>query len=213
LATYGTELTIDRGFYLANSSDFEGSALYVTGASTPNEPQARIVNTFVLENKTTATGIAGPPGTGSSLYVEGTEAMVIHNTFARQVQESFAVFVGNGSTVTLTNNIISNFVVGIRKPSGGTGVCMASYTLYHNNFNDYDMGIVSTNHLSGDPAFVGTTNYHLTETSDAINAGTDAGITVDWDDEFRPWDGGFDIGADEFPDREHLFLPLIARGH
>jgi len=210
IATYGTELSAHRNLFIANESDQEGSALYVTGASTPNEPKARIVNSFIVDNKTTAASLTGPPGTGSSLYVEGTEVTVIHNTFARQGQESFAVYIANGSMVTLTNNIVSNFVVGIRRPSGSTGADTASYTLYHNNLNNYDLGVISTDDISnGDPAFVGSMDYHLTAASDAINAGTDAATLVDWDGESRPWDGEFDIGADEFPDRELQFLPLI----
>jgi len=212
LATHRTELTVDRGYYLANSSDLEGSALYVTGAASPDEPEARIVNSFILDNMTTVAGITGPPGTGSSLYVEGTKATVIHNTFARQVVESFAIYVADGSNVILTNNIISNFVVGIRRPGSSTGTATAAYTLFHSNMYNYDLGVTSTDDIpNGDPAFVGGIDYHLTSASDAINAGTDAGLYVDWDGESRPWDGGFDIGADEFPDREFLFLPLIAR--
>ena len=213
VATYGTELTVHRNFFFANQSDLEGSALYVAGAAAPDEPQASIVNSFVVDNQTltTAAGVAGPAGTGSSLYVAGTQADVLHNTFARQVKESFAVYVGNDAAVTLTNNIISNFVVGIRRLSTSTGTATASYTLYHNNDNDHDLGVVSTDEiLGGDPAFVGGINYHLTLPSDAINAGTDAGVSIDWDGASRPWDGGFDIGADEFPDRHILFLPLVA---
>jgi hypothetical protein len=59
---------------------------------------------------------------------------------------------------------------------------------------------------------VGSGNYHLTEPSAAINQGTNAGVTVDWDGESRPWDGGFDIGADEYPPRVRIFLPVILNG-
>jgi hypothetical protein len=64
----------------------------------------------------------------------------------------------------------------------------------------------------GDPAFVGGYNYHLTGASAAIDAGVDAGVAVDYDGDYRPWAGGFDIGADEFPDRVRIFLPSIRRG-
>lgn len=36
------------------------------------------------------------------------------------------------------------------------------------------------------------------------NQGTNAGVTIDWD-------GGFDIGADEYPPREWMFLPVAQK--
>jgi len=39
---------------------------------------------------------------------------------------------------------------------------------------------------------------HLTEGSPAINAASDIGVTDDFDGGARPYDGGFDFGADEF---------------
>ena len=216
LATYGTTLAVMRGYFANNSSAHGGSALHVTGASTPNEPSARIVNCFILNNTTVTAAGATPRGgqsPGSSLHVEGTSATALHNTFAQTIQQPYGLFIADGAAVTLTNNIISNFSVGIHRPSFGTGTATASYTLFHNNSNNYDWGMASTDELPhGDPAFVGGGDYHLTEPSEAINAGTDAGVTVDWDGESRPWDGGFDIGADEYPDREQLFLPLIEKG-
>ena len=64
--------------------------------------------------------------------------------------------------------------------------------------------------MLGDPAF--GSNYHLTASSAAIDAGLDAGVAVDYDGDSRPWAGGFDIGADEYPDRERIMLPFIRRG-
>jgi hypothetical protein len=45
------------------------------------------------------------------------------------------------------------------------------------------------------------------------NQGTNAGVTVDWDGESRPWDGGFDIGADEYPPRVRILLPVALKAH
>jgi hypothetical protein len=181
----------------------------VSGSACPGEPEAEIVNCFVVDNETT---VKGPPGTGSSLYVQGTTATVTHNTFARQTEASFAVYAGDNSVVTMTNNIISNFVVGIRKPSLGTGQVTAYYTLFWDNMFDYDPnpGVFIYYPVYDDPGFVNVTDYHLTAGSAAIDAGTDAGVIPDYDGDHRPAGQGFDIGADEVG--YWVYLPLIARG-
>ncbi len=37
----------------------------------------------------------------------------------------------------------------------------------------------------------------------------DAGVTVDVDDDIRPWGEGYDIGGDEFVTGWDIFLPLV----
>ena len=75
--------------------------------------------------------------------------------------------------------------------------------------------------LRGDPAFVDPLNgdFHLSPTSRAIEAGTDAGITRDFDGDVRPQGGGYDVGFDEFiqepeaptPSEYSTYLPIIRR--
>ncbi len=50
--------------------------------------------------------------------------------------------------------------------------------------------------MTGTPAFAAD-GYHLTGTSAAIDAGVDAGVTVDVDDDLRPFAARPDLGADE----------------
>ena len=210
ISAHRTDLSVDRSYFTENSSDGEGSAIHITGAGSPSEPTSEVVNCFILDNETTLVkplAPTGPAPSGSSLYVAGTSAKVTHNTIARSVQASYGVYAGAGSTVTLTNNIISNFATGIGRAPGGAAA--ASYTLYDSNALNHEGGVVSTDVVLGVPHFVGGGNYHLTGASDAINAGVDAGVTVDVDGDPRPMVGGYDVGADEYG--WPMFLPLGAR--
>lgn len=213
IATDRAALSVHRSYFAGNTSDLEGSAVFVDGANGPAEPAAEIVNCFMTDNTTTAASVQGPAATGSTLYVDGTSATIVHNTLAHNTQQaSFGVYVGEDSDLELVNNIISGFYTGIRRVSMGTGTATSDHDLFYNNYLNYDIGIVVTNPVLGNPAFVGLGNYHLTAASAAINAGVDAGLTVDYDGDSRPWAGGFDIGADEFPNRRRSFLPAIRRG-
>jgi len=55
------------------------------------------------------------------------------------------------------------------------------------------------NQLVGDPAF-DMDGYHITATSDAIDAGSPSGVLFDIDNQTRPARSGYDLGADEYPD-------------
>ena len=215
IATYRSALSAHRSYFVGNSSDGDGSAIFVQGANGLVEPEAEVVNCFLVDNSTTARSIQGPPATGSTFYVEGTAATLIHNTLAHETQQaSFGVYVGGDSTVTMINNILTNFYVGIRRPSGGTGTASSSYDLFYGNQVDYDpTGVVVSHAVYGDPAFGGPGNYFLTATSAAIDTGTNAGVAIDYTGDGRPWGGGYDIGADEYPDRMRTLLPLVVSGH
>lgn len=207
IATWRTALTLARSHVAGNSAAGEGSALHISGVGAGGEPVAFVQNNFLVDNDTLP--LKGPPGCCSAVYVELAAANLRHNTIARQEQAAFGVYAGDGSQVWLTDNIVSNFVVGIRRPSGGTGYAEAWYTLYYNNMFDYDPDVFSYNPVYGDPAFVVPGDYHLDAGSAAIDAGVDAGLSEDFDGDARPLGSGFDIGADEYPLR--LFLPLIQR--
>ena len=151
IAAHTTALSVRRTTLMVNKALGQGTAIYVQAACCPGDPTAEIVNCFIIENETLPPLIQGPPGSGSSVYAQGAAATLSHNTLARHTQASFGVYVADGSTVTMTNNIISNFVVGIRRPSGGTGLGIANYTHFHSNMFDYDPAISSGNEVVGDP--------------------------------------------------------------
>ena len=110
------------------------------------------------------------------------------------------------AALVLTNTVVANQAYGIRTTNVSADV-QADHTLWYNNSGDVDVsagGIVSTtNDVYGDPSFVGSGGpfaaYHLQVSSAAIDAGIDADLDLDVDGEARPYDVGFDIGADEYP--------------
>jgi hypothetical protein len=59
--------------------------------------------------------------------------------------------------------------------------------------------ITAAANLSSDPLFVGAVNYHIGAGSPCRNTGTASGApTYDWENDPRPQESLFDIGADEF---------------
>jgi hypothetical protein len=200
LAINRGEVHLRRSVLRSNGAAGEGGAIHVMGLGcvTP----ATFTNNFILHN--------GPlgGGSGSSLYVTGNCVEVTHNTFARDTEDSIAVYAADAAALTLTNNILSNFDTGIRRP--GTGAVTATHTLYHSNRIDYDPGVVNVNPLYGNPAFVSPpTDYHIQRHSAALDAGAVVPLREDFDGDGRPMNGGYDVGADEYP--AEIYLPLVLR--
>ena len=87
------------------------------------------------------------------------------------------------------------------------------YNLFAGNGFDLVGAITSPGHsFDGNPAFVdpAVDNYHLSFTSATIDAGTNAGVTADFDGDPRPLGAGFDIGFDELNVRK-IFVPPVVR--
>ena len=104
--------------------------------------------------------------------------------------------------LTITNSIIAlNNGEGLLRNDGSM---THTYNLVHGNGGgDFEGTSQDSTELSGDPLFenVYTFDYHLSEGSPAINAGTDATGIVDDDLEgsVRPQSGGWDLGCYESP--------------
>jgi hypothetical protein len=118
-------------------------------------------------------------------------------------------------TPTIVNNIVVSNGVGIaaREFSSGT----LDYNLvWGNQSQDYGLpGALQPgpHSLQADPRFAGGASgddYHLRPGSPAVDAGVNAGITVDMDGETRPDGVGYDVGADEVL-LWRLYLPLLVR--
>jgi len=212
IGTDHSQLSIERTYLAANSSQSLGSAINAAGSCCPDKPSVEVVNSFFVNNPATSSNNQVLADYGAEVYVNDAAAVLTHNSFAHQIQNSYGVWAGNGSLITMTNNILSNFVIAIHRSSGGTGTAMASYTLFHDNGSDYDpAGIASTSEVHGDPKFVGPFDLHLMEDSDAIDTGVGAGVGIDFDGDLRPWLGGYDIGADEYGERHRVFVPMASK--
>jgi hypothetical protein len=148
-----------------------------------------------------AFGLAGNPLT----------ATLVHNTLVGP-GTGYGVYVESGYvTLALTNTIVASHTWSITNTVPASSTVTADHTLFW--VNDHD-DIQGTNAVTGDPAFLdpGGGDYHLGLGSAAIDAGVEAGESVDIDGESRPLNLVPDIGADEAWWRE-VFLPLILRAY
>ncbi len=135
-------------------------------------------------------------------------ATLLHNTLVGSGTEYGVSVETNYVTLFLTNNIVSGHAWGISNTYTASTV-MADHTLFWANEQD---GLRGTNPIEGDPDFIdpGSGNYHLGPNSAAIDAGANAGVTVDIEGDQRPRGLLPDIGADEAWWKQ-FFLPLIFR--
>lgn len=99
----------------------------------------------------------------------------------------------------IINTIFASHTIGI---AAGEGVRVTEdYNLFFGNGTN-TVGVTSGGHsLTGDSAFADpwADDYHLTALSAAIDAGTDLGVTNDFEGDTRPEGAAPDIGADESP--------------
>jgi hypothetical protein len=184
---------------IGNSAGGSGGGLYVwveDGSTVFN-------NLFAANTAVTGTAIT------LNWYESDGIADLVHNTFAApSLMTGTAIYVIT-STVNVTNNLFANFSTAIFREGGSAS---EDYNLYSNVPVPTSGGVTSGgNSITGQAGLGG--DYRLTAFSDAIDAGTDAGIDLDFEGDGRPQGGGFDIGWDE-TDLIHitlyrLFLPLV----
>jgi hypothetical protein len=210
------DLRMDRVRFLDNWATRDAAALYLKGDY--SNPCARLTNVLFGGN-----GLTSTFDDDAVLHVtSGADDMhisLVHVTAADNEAPTFLYAHtsggGNETTVTLTNTLVASLDNGFAANQGGG----AEIRIRHINTLVDD---VTTLHrtLVGTPTFeaVGLlsgeawldSSYHLGPRSDAIDAGVDAGVTVDIDGDMRPIHDGFDIGADELT-AYLVYLPLLRR--
>lgn len=124
------------------------------------------------------------------------QGVIYHNTLVGSSagQQGKGIEIEGPMTVAIKNNIVINHEIGVTAIP--TAVVTLDHTLLWNNASDPLSGAVV---VAADPQFVDLAgyDYHLQETSPAIDAGTDVGVSTDIDGDARPQDAAPDLGADE----------------
>jgi len=151
---------------------------------------------------------------GSAVAVEGSHssstpdarAYLYHNTFADN--QSSAVRIAYAAAVTMSHNIFSGHDTDVSNVRTYNYTCPAStldYTLWWPEKNVVLRDIynqcsppTTAHDFTGDPAFAGSSDYHITSGSAAIDRGPGVGVAEDIDGNPRPLGAGFDLGADEY---------------
>jgi hypothetical protein len=135
-------------------------------------------------------------------------AFLVHNTLVGSGTGDGVHVSSAYLTASLTNTIVVSHSWGISNTFPASSTVYADHTLFWANDND---GIVGTNPVYGDPAFIDAAagDFHLRGGSAAIDAGVEAGVTTDIEGKKRPQGAAPDIGAYE---AWVIFLPLLMRG-
>jgi hypothetical protein len=196
LSSYWSTGQIDKNHIIGNMAHSVGGGCLMMYSA------HLVTNNFICGNTITATS-----GGATAIFADNSSLTMRHNTVAGNTG-------GNGSGIQLSdstdaiiqNQITSNHVCGVLVEHSAS--VLFEYTLWHDNLWDWDgMGSITHGTVAffGDPLYVNPAahDYHIRYGSPAINKGMDAGIYEDIDGHVRPWNGGFDIGADE-----HRHVPM-----
>ncbi len=202
--------TLDGNTIISNTTTFSGTASGRGGG-------LHVQNTspFTLTNNLVAGNHANTQGSGMCIAghsEEPTSGHLLHTTIAHNHGSGEGAYVEGDTTIAFTNTIIAGHSqVGITATTGSTATLEA--TLWHaNGMNVGGTGTILTGtvNVTGDPAFLNPSawDYHLSPGSAAIDAGVNAGVTIDRDGSPRPQGSGYDIGAYEF---RGIYLPLVLK--
>jgi hypothetical protein len=196
LSLYSDGNTFTGNIIRANHSQ-DGGGLFIYGSD------ARLINNVIADN--------GVEWNGGGVYVRDAAPQFWHTTVARNTGEwgSGSGIYLEGSTPTFINTILAGHTVGLEAAVGSTATLTG--TLWGNgtwaNTTD-SIGSVSmgTVNVHGDPAFASsaTGDYHLSQSSAAINQGVSSDVETDLDNQVRPNGSAPDIGADEWYRRSNL---------
>jgi M6 family metalloprotease-like protein len=192
ISLYADGNTYTGNIIRANQSQ-DGAGLYLYGSD------VRAINNIIADNFAR--------WDGGGVYVRNAAPQFWHNTIARNLSQwgdSSGLYL-EGSTSTVVNTILVGHDVGVYANAGSSAVMTA--TLWGSGAwaNTADTGgpgsvSIGTANIHGDPAFAAATtgDYHLTQTSAAIDQGAPSDMETDIDREVRPNGSVSDLGADEW---------------
>ncbi len=212
---YSAEATLMGNDISGNTVGSDGG-----GVCLRDSDDATLTNNVVVENRVTAGG-----GDGAGGYVGNSTARFLHTTMARnkgKQGQGQGLYIDYGATLWMTNTILVDHTLGIGMASGTTATlgCTLWGAGDWANEDDWEVnGTLVTDTLAcnlwEEPGFVDPDggDYHIGPGSGAIDAGVDAGVTVDIDGDSRIDYAPPDIGADELaPTTYKVHLPLVVRG-
>lgn len=197
--------TIRNSIFENNNVDFNGGAIY-TSSATP-----RIINTMFVENRASNGGgiynhdNSYPQLTNCIFYKNyASEGAAIYNNFSASPTITNCTFTKNSSKGGATYNninsspIITNSILWDNKNEihnqDNTSVPIVSYS-------NVEGGYIGDGNIDEDPLFVNApdNDLHLRVNSPAIDSGTYTNApSIDLDNNPRPADSGYDMGAYEF---------------
>ena len=153
---------------------------------------------------------------GSGMYIDDSFPRLLHTTIARNTGSSGIALTGVGFSIAMTNSILVSHTIGIEIASGNTASLEATLWGTDTWANGDDWAgdgtiLTGTVNVYGDPAFKypDSGHYRISENSAAKDVGVNAAVNTDIDGQSRPYDSGYDIGADEFHPYFYIHLPLI----
>jgi hypothetical protein len=196
-SSFTFDATLEGERIVQNSATGKGGGIYMR--SDESDSETTFTNVLIQEN-------TAP--TGSGIYKLGDLTTFEHCTIAGNRADgadgvglySKELFSGG---FTMLNSIVAGQDTGIYVHSGAANI---DGILWGDgpwdNGADWNTAPSTANELWGDPRFVPTDGegYHIDKTSEARDAATDIGVTVDMDQQVRPYaDTGIpDLGADEW---------------
>jgi hypothetical protein len=218
----GGPASIANSTFRTNASGGDGGALFISGT-------LHLSNSLLIDN------VAHE---GGGLYQAAGDGLVVNTLFARnvaldaagmamhllptgtlqilyttvaapQLSNGDAIRIDSGNVV-IKNTLVTSHTIGLSRFGGS--VFEDNNLFFGNSIAKFGTTTGGTHDTSGDPAFVNPTgdNYHVSVNSAALDAGTDVGVSADFDGQTRPQGAGFDIGFDEvFTAR--VYLPLVLR--
>ncbi len=197
----GDSTVVNRNEIYENSSNFGG------GIGVDFNSAAVIMNNMIHNNL-----VVGGSASGGGLLTGG-DTFIWHNTIALNSAGTTGggihVFTG---TAEIRNTIVASNTGGV---NSGIDVTAGSGTGSFNNIFNNGSNATLTDPIAGNPMFVDLAgnDFHLTGGSPNINAGDDTvPVNDDFDGQGRPFDGGVEVGADEYYDPANICYSRFNNG-
>jgi predicted outer membrane repeat protein len=186
-------LVIKRSAFLRNRAGSPGGGGIYANAGSLDVENTLFANNLIENN-------AAFPLSGSAAYVTGTgNSRLAFNTFVNTTFNSVSA-VAIRPTTPVVNNIFSSYGVGIERLPVGVGDVFENFNLWHNVSLTSTAGVLhGLTAIIGDPLFINPAagDFHVQDSSPAVNAGTDVLVAIDFDGDVRPSGAAPDIGFDE----------------